>query len=137
MAWNDYGVSQYGISAPPPTSQATPLQLANMYASGGVPATSLSGQVVNTLQVGGQSNPDLAVYIDDQGIHIGNAVFSAASFSVDMNGRAVITEATVQSSSGSQKVVIDSQNNEIEFFDSTGTLAGFKIGPNIRSIGVA
>ena len=128
MAWNDYGINEYGLEAPAPNSQATPLALASTYASGGVPATSLSGQVVNTLQVGGGSNSDLAVYIDEQGIHIGNAVFSAAPFSVDMNGELVASDATiVAGSSGGEQVVISSDSSGGYFTVSVGGVVVGKI----------
>ena len=69
---------------------------------------------------------------EDKGIWLGNADFNSAPFRVDMDGNATITGATIQSASSGQRVVIDPDDNQLEFYDTDGdfscALRGSPIG---------
>lgn len=89
-------------------------------------AATLPGGTV--LNLGGQGG----VTIDGkQGIFAGSDTFANAPFSVDLQGKTVMSKATVQTSATGQRIVLNPNSggagfpgNEIDFYDNTGTFVG-------------
>ena len=60
----------------------------------------------------------------NQGLWAGAAQMGNAPFSIDLKGNLVANQATIQTSTTGNRILIDSANDRIVFFDSSNTVVG-------------
>ena len=99
---------------PAPIRPTTTLSPSNFAGSG----TFSGGNVFNW------GGPSGITVNGNQGLWAGAGQMSSAPFSVDLKGNLVANQATIQTSTTGNRILIDSANDRVVFFDSSNTVVG-------------